>query len=427
MSESRFPEFTLEMRKTHKILAPTMLPIHFDIIAPIFRSYGYDIEVLENYDSDVINEGLRNVHNDICYPAMLVIGQMIDALKSGKYDTDHTALMITQTGGGCRASNYIFLLRKALENCGLGHVPVISLNMTAFDKKSGFAFTVPMLIKLVFALTYGDMLMCLYNQCLPYEQNKGDSKKILDRWIEKLVGQMDGKGFVRVKKNYKAILRDFAAIPRTDVKKPRVGIVGEIYMKYSPLGNNRLEEFLVNEGAEPVVSGVADFMLYCFENISVDYKLYGNNRFARFPAKILSSYMIMRQKQMIKAIGKHGVFNAPTSFVELKNMSEGYIGKGTKMGEGWLLTAEMLELIHSGVNNIVCTQPFGCLPNHIIAKGMMKKIKEHHPDANIVAIDYDPSATKINQENRLKLMLANADGGRKVFNKTNSNKEKISV
>lgn len=428
MQEGRFPKFTAEMRKTHKILAPLMLPIHFKIIAPMLNDFGYDVEVLSNCDQSVINEGLKNVHNDICYPAMLVIGQMIDALKSGKYDLNKTALIISQTGGGCRASNYIFLLRKALENGGFGNVPVISLNMSAFEKDSGFSLTVPLLIKLSFALQYGDMLMWLTNQCLPYERHKGDTQKVLDKWINNLITQMRDGGFVRVKRNYKRIVRDFASIERLDIKKPRVGIVGEIYMKYSPLGNNSLEEFLISEGAEPVVSGVTDFLLYCFENARVDKNLYGGKLFSAIPAQFGVKYLSMRQKQMINAIKKEGTFHAPTPFAKLKHMADGYIGKGTKMGEGWLLTAEMLELIESGVNNIVCTQPFGCLPNHIIAKGMMRKIKERHPMANIVAIDYDPSATKINQENRLKLMLSNADGGRNVFDKKSvSEKEKILI
>lgn len=428
MQEGRFPKFTAQMRKTHKILAPTMLPIHFKIIEPVLKDFGYDVEVLSNCDQSVINDGLKSVHNDICYPAMLVIGQMIDALKSGKYAPDKTALMITQTGGGCRASNYIFLLRKALENSGFGNVPVISLNLSAFEKDSGFSLTVPMLIKISFALIYGDMLMWLTNQCLPYEKNKGDTQKVLNKWIGTLVVQMRGNEFIRVKKNYRKIVKDFADIERLDIKKPRVGIVGEIYMKYSPLGNNSLEEFLINEGAEPVVSGVADFLLYCFENSLIDKKLYGGKLFRSVPAAIGIKYLSIRQKQMINAIKKDGTFRAPTPFADVKDMADGYIGKGTKMGEGWLLTAEMLELIESGVNNIVCTQPFGCLPNHIIAKGMMRKIKDRHPMANIVAIDYDPSATKINQENRLKLMLSNADGGRGVFSKVKTEeKEKILV
>lgn len=407
-TRTEYPKFTPEMRKTHKILVPMMLPIHFSLIVPILKDCGYNIEVLDNTDQKVIDEGLKNVHNDICYPCMLVIGQMIDALKSGKYDLDHTALMITQTGGGCRASNYIFLLRKALENSGFGNVPVVSLNFSGFETDSGFSFTLPMLVKASFALMYGDMLMWLNNQCRAHETHPGATKKVLDKWVSRLCRQFKGRDFVSVKRNYREILEDFAAIERDDTPKPKVGIVGEIYMKYAPLGNNRLEEFLLSEGAEPVVSGVMDFLLYCFTNVSIDRKLYGINKWAQIPAKIAVGYLLKRQDQMIRAITEHGVFTPPGSFRSLGPLTQGYIGQGTKMGEGWLLTAEMLELIEHGVNNIVCTQPFGCLPNHIIAKGMIRKIKDSYPRANIVAIDYDPSATRINQENRLKLMLANA-------------------
>lgn len=420
----QYPVFTAQMRKTHKILAPTMLPIHFRLAEPILRSCGYDVEVLQNCDQSVINEGLKSVHNDICYPAMLVIGQMLDALKSGKYDPDKTALMITQTGGGCRASNYIFLLRKALENAGFGNVPVISLNLSSMEKNSGFSLTAPMLVKLCYAFMYGDMMMCLYNQCLPYEKEAGASGRALDSCVNLLLKKLSDGGFFRLNKNFEYIAKTFGAVERNNIKKPRVGIVGEIYMKYSPLGNNRLEEFLVNEGAEPVVSGVCDFLLYCFENSFVDRKLYGGSVFKTLPVRIGSDFIINMQKKMIKAVKREGSFRAPTSFDHLRNLADGYIGKGVKMGEGWLLTAEMIELIESGVSNIVCTQPFGCLPNHIIAKGMMRKIKDKNPNANIVAIDYDPSATKINQENRLKLMLSNADGGRGAFAKKPAPTEK---
>lgn len=400
--------FTSEMRKTHTILVPMMLPIHFSMVVEIMQSSGYHIEILKTTDRRVIDEGLQSVHNDICYPALLVIGQMIDALKSGNYDPDKTALMITQTGGGCRASNYIFLLRKALRNSGFENVPVISLNLSGLESCSGFRFTLPMLLKASFALLYGDMLMVLANQCRPYEYVNGDTQRVVDHWTKELSRQFKHMQFLRVKKNYKRILADFDTIKRNKTPKIKVGIVGEIYMKYSPLGNSCLEDFLISEDAEPVVSGVMDFLLYCFTNSFIDNELYGRNKQLILPLRIVVAYLLHRQKQTIRAIQKHGVFTPPTEFKELLTLVDGTIGKGAKMGEGWLLTAEMLELIHSGVNNIVCTQPFGCLPNHIVAKGMMRKIKDAHPNANIVAIDYDPSATQINQENRLKLMLANA-------------------
>ncbi len=403
-------EFTPEMRKTHTIYVPMMLPIHFSMIAQIFNDNGYHVEILQNTSQEVIDEGLKNVHNDICYPALLVIGQMIEALKSGKCDPDKTAFMITQTGGGCRASNYIYLLRKALKNSGYGHIPVISLNLSNLEKNAGFRFTPGIIIKASFAVLYGDMLMCIANQCRPYELVKGDTQKTLDKWTKTISKQLKSTQFLQVKKNYRAILEDFAKIPRNDESKVKVGIVGEIYMKYSPLGNNSLEDFLVAEGAEPVVSGVMDFLLYCFSNRETDQKLYGIKHPANILAKLAVKYIEKRQEQIIRAIEEQGVFTPPSRFHELEDLVEDYIGKGAKMGEGWLLTAEMAELIHSGVNNIVCTQPFGCLPNHIVAKGMIRKLKDKNPQANIVAIDYDPSATKIHQENRLKLMLANARG-----------------
>lgn len=401
-------EFTPEMKKTHTILAPMMLPIHLDLVASILNQYGYKVEVLKTTHQGIIDEGLKNVHNDICYPALLVIGQMMDALKSGKYDPDKTALMITQTGGGCRASNYLYLLRKALKSNGFGQVPVISVNLSNFEKNGGFQLTLPILIKASFALLYGDLMLCISNQCKPYEIHKGDTQKVMDQWSERLCQQFSNGGYMNVKQNYRAMLEDFAKIPRKVTAKVKVGIVGEIYMKYSPLGNNSLEEFLISEGAEPVVSGVMDFILYCFANQGIDKKLYGKKSKGASALKAVISYIVSRQKQMIRAIKEQGIFTPPTEFSEVEKAAEGFIGKGVKMGEGWLLTAEMLELIHSGVNNVVCTQPFGCMPNHIVAKGMMRKIKDAYPNSNIVAIDYDPSATKINQENRLKLMLANA-------------------
>lgn len=408
MAKPNYVEFTKEMKKDYTILLPMMLPVHFKIIEQILKSAGYHVELLETSGRQIVEEGLRNVHNDTCYPALLVIGQMIDALKSGKYDPKKTALMITQTGGGCRASNYIFLLRKALEDSEFQDVPVISLNFMGLEKSSGFKLTPKMLIEAMFALIYGDLIMWISNQCKPYEKHKGDTQKVIDKWVKELCDQFHSLKFLRVSKNYRNILKDFAAIPRTDTPKIRVGIVGEIYMKYAPLGNNHLEDFLIQEGAEPVVSGVLDFLLYCIENVMVDKKLYGKGNVPKFVATLGLKILNRWQNQMIKQVKKHGVFRAPSSFSDVVNAADGFINKGTKMGEGWLLTSEMLELIHSGVDNIVCTQPFGCLPNHIVAKGMMRKIKTVYPEANIVAIDYDPSATPINQINRLKLMLSNA-------------------
>lgn len=401
-------EFTPEMKATHTILVPMMLPIHFEMLCEVFRQEGYKVGLLKTKHRGIVEEGLKNVHNDTCYPALLVIGQMMDALKSGEYDLDRVALMITQTGGGCRASNYLSLLRKALYHAGMGHVPVISLNFSGLERNSGFHISARALVKVAFALTYGDMLMWVSNQCRPYEKTPGRTQALLGHWTQELTSQFCSPRFFFVKRNYKRILRDFSQIERVERPRVRVGIVGEIYMKYSSLGNNSLEDFLVSQGAEPVVSGVTDFVLYCLRNGVFDQKLYGTNPTAGVLWKVAGGYLLTRQKQMIKAIRENGAFTPPTLFTELEKLVEGTIGVGAKMGEGWLLTAEMLELLHGGVHNIVCTQPFGCLPNHIVAKGMIRKIRESNPKANIVAVDYDPSATRINQENRIKLMLANA-------------------
>lgn len=401
-------EFTEEMRKTHTILIPSMLPIHFQFLQRILINAGYKVEILQSEDMNIVEEGLRYVHNDTCYPALLVIGQMIQALKSGKYDQNHVALAITQTGGGCRASNYIHLLRKALVQAGFENVPVISANASHLEKNSGFRFTAKMLWQLLFAFLYGDLLVWLRNQCQPYEIHKGDTKCVVDQWIEKLNEQFNSIQYIHLEKNLKAMIHDFSYIKRTYEKKVKVGIVGEIYMKYSPLGNNHLEEYLMSEGCEPVVSGVLDFALYCLENVSIDHVYYRRNKQVYGIAKIASSYIQHLQNKAIKILKKEGTFRYPESFKEVKDCSIDIIDRGVKMGEGWLLTSEMVSLIRQDVNNIVCCQPFGCLPNHIVAKGMMRKIKNKYPMANVALIDYDPSATKVNQENRIKLMLSNA-------------------
>ena len=411
LQQPEYPVFTEEMKQTHTILLPTMLPIHFTFMKKMLDQYGYRSELLTNEGRAVVDEGLKNVHNDTCYPALLVIGQMIDALKSGKYDTDHVALMITQTGGGCRASNYIFLLRKALRESGFGHVPVISLNFSGLDSAPGFKLTVPMLMRLVYAIVLGDFLMLLANQCKPYEQSEGDTDRMVSKWMDRILKSWSGDRLVRYKKvkaMYPAILSDFAAIPRNQKRKVRVGIVGEIYVKYSPMGNNHLEDFLRAEGAEVVVPGLLDFCLYCVYNGIMDNKLYGGKLLYTMACRVVYRYFLSKQRDMIAAVKAHGQFDAPMAFSQTNAMVEDYISHGVKMGEGWLLTVEMAELIAEGVNNIVCTQPFGCLPNHIVAKGMINKIKAKHPDANIVAIDYDPGASEVNQQNRIKMMLANA-------------------
>lgn len=399
--------FTEEMKKDYTILVPDMLPIHFNLLINIFRSYGYKMELLQTSTQNVIDEGLKNTHNDTCYPALLVIGQFMDALKSGKYDVNKVALLMSQTGGGCRASNYIHLIRKAV-SAQFPQVPVLSLNFSGLEKNPAFRLTIPMLLKFIYAVMYGDMLMLLYNQCKPYEVNEGETDKLLAKWQNRLGKLFEMNKYTNTKAHYKAILNDFSAIERTKEKKPRVGIVGEIYVKYSPLANNHLNEFLLSEGCEPNVPGLMDFVLYCASDVINDAALYDKKTKRTIAYGIGYDVLYKFQKQQIKIIEEHGEFLPPHDFEHLRKCADKYIHQGVKMGEGWLITAEMAALAETGTKNIICTQPFGCLPNHIVAKGMSRVIKQAYPDANIVAIDYDPGATKVNQENRIKLMLANA-------------------
>lgn len=400
--------FTKEMKDTHTILAPTMLPIHFKIIGNILRNNGYKIEFLEGNKDEIIHLGLKFTNNDICYPAMLVIGQFIEALKSGKYDVNKVALLVTQTGGGCRASNYIHLIRKALISSGYGHVPVISLSASGIEKHPGFKLKPSLIVKLLYSVYYGDLIMNLYNQCKPYEINNLDSDKVVEESIKDISNKFNKLGFLNLRKNFKYILNEFSKIERNNIKKIKVGIVGEIYMKYSSLGNNNLEEFLINEDAEVVMSGVYDFLLYCMTDSIEDNKLYGIKKISSKFVFIGYKYLCYIQSKTIKVIKKFSSFNPPTEFRKIYKIVDGYISHGVKMGEGWLLTAEMLELISSGVNNIVCAEPFGCLANHVVGRGMIRKIMNKNERANIVVVDYDPSETEVNQENRIKLMLANA-------------------
>ncbi len=417
--------FTEEMRKDYTILFPTMLPRHFKIMEKVFNHYGYHTELLEDGthgDSRVvIDAGLKYVHNDACYPALLVIGQFIAALQSGRYDTHKVALLLTQTGGGCRASNYIALLRKALVKAGFAYVPVISLNFSGLEQMPGFKLTLPMVHRLVYAIMYGDLLMFLVNQCRPYEAVPGTAEALADDWSVRLAKEMTEHRirYKKVKETYRRILKDFAAIEGVDCdarrhhEKVRVGIVGEIFVKFSPLGNNDLENFLIAEGAEPVMGGLVDFCLYVIHNAHVDYKLYGMGKFKSKIYKIADNFILGKQDDLIKIMQEDGHFTPPTSFRHTRELATDLVSQGVKMGEGWLLTSEIMELIDEGIKSVVITQPFGCLPNHIVGKGMMKPIKEKHPDVNLVAIDYDAGATKINQDNRIKLMLANAKKGKK--------------
>ncbi len=403
--------FTEEMKKDYTLLVPQMLPIHFSMMVELLRKEGFHAVMLNTHHRGIVDEGLKYVHNDTCFPALLVIGQLIDAVKNGGYNPHKVALVITQTGGGCRASNYIHLLRKALEKADMAYIPVISVNLSGLEKNPGFKLSLNFLRKAVFAMMYGDIIMNVANQVRPYEITPGDTDRAVDNCIGWLIAEMDhGKGlsYKSMCQNFRRICDQFKAISVTGEQKVRVGVVGEIYVKFSPLGNNNLEAFLLSEGAEPVVPGLTDFIIFKIHNRIADIDLYGGKWIKKKVCILFKRYVERCQKAMIGALEDSRRFRAPGTFEDLHRLIQGYLGDGNKMGEGWLLTAEMLELIHSGVPNIVCTQPFGCLPNHIVGKGMIRRLKDDYPYSNIVAIDYDPSATKINQENRIKLMLANA-------------------
>lgn len=406
--EYNYPKFTPEMKKTHKILIPNMAVTQFRLLQYALQYEGYNCEVLGNCGSSVAQLGLKYVHNDTCYPALLVIGQFLDALNSGKYDLEHTALLITQTGGGCRASNYIHLLRKALVKAGYPQIPVASLNFSGLEKDSGFQMTLPLIRRALACVLYGDLLCALRNQTAPYENEPGAADRLVDLWVERL-GRvlLAGKGFTarEMKHTFPLMAKEFAVLPVTRVPKVKVGVVGEIYVKYSPLGNNDLQRFLESQGCEVNFPGLLGFLQYCIFNQGEDWVLYGGKHLMKLGSDRLLHWLDGIERAMLKAQTDVG-FYAPGPFTELVEKPKGVISLGAKMGEGWLLTAEMIELVQGGYSNIVCAQPFGCLPNHIVGKGMVNKIRALYPSANITPIDYDPSATRVNQENRIKLMLA---------------------
>ena len=412
MQDRTYLPFTEKMKKDYTILVPNMLPLHFKLIMSVMKTYGYNMELLETDGPQIAETGLKYTHNDTCYPAILVIGQFMDALLSGKYDTHKVALIMFQTGGGCRASNYISLIRKALAKAGMDYIPVISMSFSGLEKHPGFKLKPGMLMKVFFAGLCGDVMMSLVNQVRPYELNRGDAEALAEKLtaeIGKEMGESKRLPYKKVRGYYEKITREFEKIPmRSERDAVRVGIVGEIFVKYSPLANNDLERFLVSEGAEPVVPGLIDFMLYMIYNGISEYRIYKRGAKA-YPIYCLAYKILCKEKRKIgRIIAESGVFRPWEPFENVVEIAESIISTAVKMGEGWLLTAEMLELAESGCKGVVCTQPFGCLPNHICGKGMMKPIKQLIPEVNIVAIDYDAGASRVNQENRLKLMLSNA-------------------
>ncbi len=402
-----FPKWKDEYKSTYKILIPDMLPWHFAIIEGVLKQEGYDVEILKNDSRTVIDEGLKHVHNDTCYPCLCVVGQFIDALKSGRYDLSHTAVLITQSGGGCRASNYVSLIRKALK-VEFPEVPVVSVNFSGLEKDSSFKVGLKLMLKLAYAIYYGDTLMWCYNQTKPYEEEAGATDAVRDIVVKSVTEQFAKGKYRKLKKINKYIITAFSAVRRKQEKKIKVGIVGEIYVKYAYLGNNGLEKFLLSEACEPVVPALMDFVLYCIVNNINDGYFYGRKGMFWRVNKILYKVLHSMQKKVIKLFEKDGNFEPLHDFEHLRACADKVLNQGVKMGEGWLIPAEMAALAETGIKNIVCAQPFGCLPNHVAGKGTVRTLKNIYSDENIVAVDYDPSATKVNQENRIKLMLATA-------------------
>ena len=419
--------FTKEMRKDYTILCPQMSPIHFDILEPAFRKCGYNLEVMAAMDKDAIDAGLKYVNNDACYPALITIGQLMNGLLSGNYDLNRTALLISQTGGGCRATNYIAFIRKALENAGMPNIPVISINPAGLEKNPGFKYEPALLHRAMQALVYGDTFMRVLYRTRPYEKVKGSANALYEKWNEKVkkdILRADRKTFCN---NIAGIIRDFENLEiYEDMKKPRVGVVGEILVKFHPTANNDLVNLLEREGAEAVVPDLLTFGLYCCYNATQKEKYLGGTRKGRIIANALAKVIEWYQKPLMKALEKSKRFDRPEDIRTLGEYAKKVVSLCNQTGEGWFLTAEMIELIHSGVPNIVCTQPFGCLPNHVVGKGVIKELRKQYPISNIVAIDYDPGASEVNQLNRIKLMLSSAEKNL-AAGRTDALKERHSV
>ncbi len=403
----RQPTFTPEMKKRYTILAPQMAPYHFELLEAAFNYSGYNLVILKDYSKKIVDTGLKYVNNDACYPSILVIGQLMEALDSGKYDLDSTALMITQTGGACRATNYISMIKKALIDAGYEKTPLLSLNFNGLEKQPGFKITVPLAIRAFMGVIYGDVLCrCLY-RVRPYEAEKGSADKLWEKWNAYLKEDLKHLSFSRYKKNVKKIVEEFDALPTLDIVKPRVGIVGEILVKYNPIANNDVVGLVEAEGGEAVVPDLMGFIYFFCDHANSRKELLtvsGKRHFLSNKAIDLFEWI---EKPYWEAV-KGTKFGEVMRISDMRKLVDGIVSTGNIAGEGWFLSAEMLELIHSGVSNIICMQPFACLPNHVTGKGVIGELRRRNPDSNIVAVDYDPGASEVNQINRIKLMLTQA-------------------
>ena len=392
-------------KEHYTVIVPDMLPIHFDLIRSILAKKGLNYVVVPPMGREAKDEGLRTVQNDACYPAIITTGQFVSELKSGKYDLNKTAVIMSQTGGGCRASNYITLIRKALEK-EFPTVPVISLNFSGLEKMFSLPLNLREMYQMIHAVMYGDMLMNLYDQAIPYHEEK-EVTDALNYCMDELKKKIGHHSFYRRRANYKMMLKAFDNLkPNIEKRKPRVGIVGEIYVKYSAYANNNLAEFLVKQGCEVVYPSLAEFCLYCIYNNINDYNQYGQGKATVGAFKIAYRIFLKATRTQAKAMKNSG-FLPYEDFEHVIEEGKKVINTGVKMGEGWLIPAEMVAFVEGDTKNIVVVQPFGCLPNHIVGKGMIRPVKALVPEANIIPLDFDASSTQVNQENRLKLMLAN--------------------
>lgn len=402
--------FTKEMSKDYTILVPNMSPIHFELLSPALNANGLHIELLPDCDREAIDIGLKYVNNDACYPSICVVGQIMKALLSGKYNLNKVAVAMSQTGGGCRATNYVGFIRRALQNAGMHQIPVIALSAQGIEKNPGFKYTLPMLKAAMEAIVYGDVFMRVLYRMRPYEKVAGSANALHKKWVKICIDSLTGKRKSSFKKNIRGIIRDFDALPIDEtLKKPRVGIVGEILVKFSPSANNYLVDLLEAEGAEAVMPDLLDFFLYCFYNANFKRDFLGKSKKTAMLCNIGIKFLESIRKTARQELKASRHFCEQAYIHELAKYAEPIVSLGNQTGEGWFLTGEMIELIHQGAPNIVCTQPFGCLPNHIVGKGVIKELRRQHPEANIVAIDYDPGASEVNQVNRIKLMLATAN------------------
>ena len=414
--EPEKPSFTKQMKKDrYTILCPQMSPLHFQFVETAMNEEGYNFVVLPSVDKDAVEQGLKYVNNDACYPSILVTGQLMNALQSGEYDLNKVALIISQTGGGCRATNYIAFIRKALKDAGLAHIPVISANLAGLENHPGFKITYSLAKKVIIGAMYGDLFMRVLYRVRPYEKVKGSANTLYESWVEKCQSNVKNGSLKEFKKNVYQIVKDFDELPLLDIKKPRVGLVGEILVKFHPTANNEIVNIIENEGGEAVMPDLIDFFQYCFYNTWYEHEHFDVKHSSVWLCNFAIWFVDFLRKDMIQALKDSKRFDPPTPIDQIAKKATEVVSMGNMTGEGWFLTGEMIELIESGAPNIVCMQPFACLPNHVTGKGVIKALRKKYPESNIVAVDYDPGASEVNQLNRIKLMLSTA------FKKLNEN------